>query len=79
MLITQTYLSGFSLYKVNGYSKEHSQLNLSEQVEGYREFYQFELMHENQYYDALKKALTPVCSSANVRYWLTDITDEGRF
>ncbi|MBB1440313.1 DUF3240 family protein, partial [Shewanella sp. SG41-4] len=44
-LIELDFLSGFSLGDICGFSREHSHFNIKEQVEGYREFYKFEIMH----------------------------------
>ena len=46
-----------------GYSKQHSQYNLREQVEGSRELYRFEVMHKKGEQAALLAALAPVCNA----------------
>ena len=48
VLIELEGITGFNLEKMAGYSKEHSQFNVREQVEGYRELYRFEVMHSKQ-------------------------------
>jgi hypothetical protein len=70
-LISLPNLTGFNLNKMSGYSKEHSLFDISEQVEGYRAFYQFEVLIASCEVGMLKACLNPVCQTAKLRYWLT--------
>jgi len=78
-LISLPNLTGFNLIKMSGYSKEHSLFDLSEQVEGYRSFYQFEVLIASNEVSKLKEWLHPICQPAKLRYWLTPIIESGHF
>jgi len=78
-LITMDKLSGFNLKKINGYSKEHSHFNIAEQVEGYRELIQFEILLAENDKQALIDHLTPLCRPAKLRYWFLPVSDGGHF
>ena len=72
-------ITGFNLTKMSGYSKEHSLYDISEQVEGYRTFYQFEVLIAVNEVNNLKSSLNPVCQPAKLRYWLTPVIESGHF
>ena len=78
-LISLQNLTGFNLNKMSGYSKEHSLYDISEQVEGYRAFYQFEVLIASNEVSMLKACLNPVCQPAKLRYWLTPVIESGHF
>lgn len=78
-LICLPNLTGFNLKKMSGYSKEHSLFDISEQVEGYRAFYQFEVLITSNKVNILKEHLNPVCQPAKLRYWLTPVIESGHF
>lgn len=78
-LISDENISGFSLNTINGYSREHSKFNIREQVEGYQEYYRFEVAHKTSDYQRILEMLRPVCSAAKVRYWLVPIIEHGHF
>lgn len=77
MIIPQ--LTGFNLRKINGYSKEHSSFNITEQVEGYRELFQFEVLIDDTDQEALMSALRPICQGARLRYWFIATIENGHF
>lgn len=79
LFMSMNKLSGFNLKKINGYSQEHSSFNITEQVEGYREFYQFEVLVNNNDKDNLFTQLTPICQAAKLRYWLLPVSESGHF
>ena len=79
LLMAQTYLSGFSLSDIAGYSAEHSEFSVQEQVAGSRLMCRFEVMLHSCHLDQLKQALSPVCVPAGVRYWLLPVLSEGHF
>jgi hypothetical protein len=70
-------ISGFNMTTMAGFSKEHSQYDLREQVEGYRKFFKFEVMHARPQQATLLAVLRPVCSSANIRYWIVPVLEQG--
>jgi hypothetical protein len=78
-LIELKAISGFNLERIAGYSKEHSQYSLREQVEGSREMYRFEVMHETPKKQDLLAALAPVCEAARIRYWLVPVIEQDHF
>jgi hypothetical protein len=79
LLISLPNLSGFNLKKMSGYSKEHSLFDIAEQVEGYRTFYQFEVLISSNEVSNLKECLNPVCQPAKLKYWLTPVIENGHF
>ncbi len=78
-LISLPSITGFNLMKMSGYSKEHSLYDISEQVEGYREFYQFEVLIASDEINNLKNSLNPICQPAKLRFWLTPVIENGHF
>ena len=70
-------ISGFNMTAMAGYSKEHSQYDLREQVEGYRQFFKFEVMHLRAQHAELMSALRSTCASANIRYWFVPVLEQG--
>ena len=72
-------ITGFNLKKINGYSKEHSLYDVSEQVEGYKTFYQFEVLIASSELSKLKDSLNPVCQPAKLKFWLTPVIESGHF
>jgi hypothetical protein len=77
ILMASDGISGFNMETIAGYSKEHSQYNLREQVEGFREFFEFEVMHTPEQAPTLLASLHPVCESASVRYWVVPVLSHG--
>ena len=71
------HISGFNMTTMAGYSKEHSLYDLREQVEGYRQFFKFEVMHASVQQADLLAALRPVCGSARVRDWIVPVREQG--
>ena len=78
-LIELDGISGFNLEKISGYSREHSQFNLREQVEGNRQMYRFEVMHRQGQMQHLLSALGPVCAAPQLRYWILPVLEQGHF
>lgn len=76
-LIELEFLSGFSLGNICGFSREHSHFNIKEQVEGYREFCKFEIIHPASQQSALLEALAKVCKHNPCRYWIMPIYQNG--
>ena len=70
-------ISGFNMMAMAGYSKEHSQYELREQVEGYRQFFKFEVMHLRAQHSELMSTLRPACATANIRYWIVPVLEQG--
>lgn len=70
-------ISGFNMTTMAGYSKEHSQYDLREQVEGYRQFFKFEVMHLRAQHTELLSVLRHTCAAANIRYWIVPVLEQG--
>lgn len=70
-LIAQKQLSGFSLSKIQGYSAANSHFNIQEQVEGYKDLYRFEIMHEAGFSEHLLTIVKSLFHTGNLRYWVT--------
>ncbi len=79
LLISMDSLSGFNLKTINGYSKEHSHFNIAEQVEGYRELIQFEVLLPEKDKKSFLAQLAPLCRPAKLRYWFLPVSDDGHF
>lgn len=77
--MSMEHVSGFNLKKMNGYSKEHSHFNINEQVEGYRELFQFEVLICITHKNNLIERLTPICQAAKLRYWFIPVSESGHF
>ena len=77
-LIQHDVISGFNLWEINGYSREHSQFSLGEQVAGYRKLHRFEIMHRTEQETDLMNLLDRVCSASHARYWIVPITASGQ-
>lgn len=79
ILIALEHISGFNLTRIAGYSREHSHFSLREQVEGYREMYRFEVLHERAREESLIQALGRVSAVVRARYWIVPIRGQGHF
>jgi len=79
ILIALESISGFNLTRIAGYSREHSHFSLREQVEGHREMYRFEVLHERAQEEALIQALGQVSAVVRARYWIVPIRGQGHF
>tara|TARA_R110001583_G_C5350205_1_gene380457 strand:+ start:118 stop:423 length:306 start_codon:yes stop_codon:yes gene_type:complete len=78
-LMSMPQITGFNLQKIKGYSKEHSSFNITEQVEGYRELFQFEVLIDSTEKEALMLALQPICQRSQLRYWFITTVENGHF
>lgn len=78
-LISMDEISGFNLLTINGYSKQHSQYNIAEQVAGYRQLYKFEVVFNVADKDILLSTLAPVCQSTKLKYWLLPVIASGHW
>jgi hypothetical protein len=71
-------ISGFNLSPIAGYSREHSQFNLREQVEGHRKMSRFEILHDQEQEQELLSILGAVCAESHGRYWIMPLAASGR-
>ncbi|GAA6206410.1 MULTISPECIES: DUF3240 family protein [Thalassotalea] len=79
VLIALPSITGFNLKNIHGYSKEHSLYDISEQVEGYKSYFQIEVLISKVNIDKLKSNVSSVCPSAKLKYWITPVLDSGHF
>lgn len=76
-LIGLSCITGFNLKKIEGYSKEHSEFDIGEQVEGHRTLYQFEVHILASELQTIKAVLSPLCEYSPLRYWVTPVFESG--
>lgn len=76
-LIRCVGISGFNMMSMAGYSKEHSQYDLREQVQGHRQLFKFEVLHALHQQDDLLAALRAATAAGNVRYWMVPVSGHG--
>lgn len=76
-LMAESFLSGFSLAKIQGFSQAHSHYNVREQVEGYRDFYRFEILHHISSSKALCELLKTTNKEKKIRYWILPLIETG--
>ncbi|TGD74843.1 DUF3240 domain-containing protein [Mangrovimicrobium sediminis] len=76
-LIELPEISGFNLQAIDGYSREHSQYDLREQVAGYRRLCRVEVMHAEEHQAALLARLNTVSAASPIRYWITPLLGCG--
>jgi Protein of unknown function (DUF3240) len=69
-LILLEEISGFSLSTIEGYSREHSQFNLRELVEGHRKMSRFEILHDAAQENEILAVLGAACGDRQARYWI---------
>jgi hypothetical protein len=78
-LMALDFISGFNLNMINGYSRIHSQYDVSEQVEGHRRLYRFEVLHKGEEEEPILNAIKASCSKDQVRYWVMPVNSQGHF
>ena len=72
-------VSGFSSMPTAGFSREHSQFDVAEQVDGARRFSRFEILHEPAQRAGILAAIEPLVGRESVRYWVVELVEAGRF
>jgi hypothetical protein len=77
-LIQYEEISGFGLQEISGYSREHSQYDLAEQVAGYRKLCRFEIQHRKDQEFDLLDMIREVCNASHARYWIVPIIHGGQ-
>ncbi|MFV8817172.1 DUF3240 family protein [Haliea sp. E17] len=76
-LIQARDISGFSLQAIDGYSREHSQYDLREQVAGYRRMCRVEVLHPPELEATLLATLEGLCTASPIRYWVYPLSRSG--
>jgi nitrogen regulatory protein PII len=77
VLMAYESISGFTMTKVAGFSRQHSQYSIQEQVVGYKDFYRIEVVLENTQVNPLLRHLCQFKDRYPLRYWLLPLTDAG--
>jgi len=78
-LMSLEFISGFNLITIDGYSRAHSQFDISEQVRGFRKLYRFEVLHQPKKKQSILTALAKSTTREMVRYWIVPVLDQGHF
>lgn len=78
LLMSTEEVSGFTMSNVSGFSREHSQYDVAEQVAGYRQLFRIDVLHQAQQLNVLLQALKGLGTANAIRYWVTPILDSGR-
>lgn len=78
-LIKCDVISGFNIDQIEGYSREHSQYDRRELVEGFRHLFRFEILHQVKHQAEILSILQPICQPAHLRYWLVPIERTTHF
>lgn len=76
-LIQLPEISGFGMQAIDGFSREHSQYDLREQVAGHRRMYRLEVIHTLEQEAGLLDALEGSCAASPIRYWITPLRVSG--
>lgn len=76
-LIALEEVSGFNLSAIDGYSRQHSHYDISEQVTGYRRLCRLEVVHPREHQSMLLSSLSSAASASHLHYWVTPVLDSG--
>lgn len=77
VLMAYQDISGFTMTKVAGFSRRHSQYNIKEQVAGYQNFFRIEVALSRVQVKPLLQHLCQFKDRFPLRYWLLPLTDTG--
>lgn len=76
-LMESAEISGFTLTPALGFSREHSDFSLREQVAGYRDYSRFEILLEADQQERVLEALREAAGNERLRYWITAVPQTG--
>ncbi|WP_296052936.1 DUF3240 family protein [uncultured Alteromonas sp.] len=76
-LLCQSFVSGFSMHRIEGYSKEHANYTVGEQVAGHRSVCRLDIRLQCIELDNLTAALAGLSLQHRIRYWVTPVIDTG--
>ncbi len=71
-------ISGFTSAETAGFSRDHSDFDVAEQVDGARRFSRFEILHERAQRAGILAAIEPLVGRERVRYWVVELVEAGR-
>lgn len=75
--MSQDQISGFTLSDAYGFSHQHVQYDVKEQVEGYRHLYRLDVIHSAEQLDQLLKAFKQLNARFKLKYWVTPVLSSG--
>ena len=78
LLMGLEQVSGFTLSEVSGFSHEHAQYDIAEQVAGYRQLYRIDVLHNPEQLNVLLQALKGLGTANGIRYWVTPVLEAGK-
>ena len=76
-LMSLDLISGFTMTPAMGFSAQHSQFSVREQVEGYRTFARFEILLDATTLEPVLETLADAAGSESSRYWVAEAPVSG--
>ena len=76
-LMAQQDVSGFTLVPALGYSRQHANFNVAEQVCGYRDMDRFDILLSEQQLPELLCQLKAVAGAEVIRFWTVALHSSG--
>ena len=70
-------ITGFTLSRAYGFSRKHAQYDIKEQVEGYKDFFRMEILHEPKDLDELLEAFSHLSGRFKLKYWVQPLINCG--
>ena len=70
-------ITGFTLYNAYGFSRKHAQYDIKEQVEGYKDFYRLDIVHDSNDLGDLLEAFSHLGGRFKLKYWVLPLIDCG--
>ncbi|MGQ8365128.1 DUF3240 family protein [Glaciecola sp. 1036] len=76
-LMSNEDIAGFTINQVQGFSRQHAQYDVAEQVAGYRNLYSVDILISNEQLEKTLNAFSEIGSDHPLRYWVTPVTESG--
>lgn len=76
-LMSTDWLSGFTIRSIEGHSRDHANLSIREQVQGYRQLVQFDIVLKETEVSELLARLAGILQPGSMRYWVVPVTANG--
>jgi hypothetical protein len=77
LLIEYAAVDGFTVAAAAGFSREHADLELREQVQGYRAMERFEIVCDGESRRQLLQRFGTMAGRDRFHYWVVPLQDEG--
>ena len=78
-LIQLNCLSGFSLYDIDGFSRNHKRFDIGEQIRGARRMFVVEVICRETDVAKIRKSLSALHFNESIRYLLQPIETDGHW